>query len=112
MTQRNIITAGPGWYVLRLTGSDRSGSYGIDREPIVGWATTAPDELMWERDGGHDLGWPVTDGSMSGLTWVPVLSPDGRVRLPGGAVLDSEDAWLKHAGDARVMSLKGWSLAQ
>ena len=36
MAQRNIITAGPGWYVLRLTGSDRSGSYGIDREPIVG----------------------------------------------------------------------------
>ena len=62
MTQR--ITAGPGWYVLRLTGSDRSGNYGIDREPIVGWETTPPAEVEWtppdDRDRGHCLGWPVT----------------------------------------------------
>ena len=42
MTQRSIIEASPGWYVLRLKGSDSTGRYEVDREPIVGWETTLP----------------------------------------------------------------------
>ena len=93
MTLRNIITASTGWYVLRLTGSDRSGNYGIDRELIVGWETTMPADEEWAppdlQDGGHCLPrpWPVTENSRGGLARAPVLSPDGRVRLAGGEVL-------------------------
>jgi hypothetical protein len=101
--------------VLRLTGSDRSGSYGVERVPIVGWETTTPAEWEMtapdERDDGHCLGWPVIENSWSGSMWVPVLSPDGRVRIPGGVILDSEDEWLKHAADKRVTSLKEYARA-
>ena len=98
-----FISAGAGYRRLELVHSHApNGEFKVRGEPIIAW------EL---RPGGgrsdtNYFGHPVT------LVWspfrdavIPILEPDGVVRLTNGASFASERAWLGHVkADERAAS--------
>jgi hypothetical protein len=95
--RRQFVPAMPGYWLLSLVhlrAPDRE--FKIVRTPIIAWELRPGVDLQNVNFFGH----PVT------VVWspyrdavVPILEPDGVVRLTNGTSFPSEAEWLAHVAD-------------
>jgi hypothetical protein len=88
---RYFVPAAPGFWVLELCGGETT------RAPVVAWEVRPIDE---DKPGGDYFAVPVTaewDRDCALAQYVPVLGPDGSVRVAGGPIYDNEANWIEAA---------------
>lgn len=83
-TNRQIINAFEGFYVLQVQTDDKDFPIGAIKEPVIGW----------EIEDGSNQPIPLTP---SGCDFDPldILYPDGQVCNPFSCSYESVEAWLK-----------------
>jgi hypothetical protein len=93
--KRYFVRANPGYWVLELVRDPANDGFAIERTPVVAW------EMIphVDKDSDHPcFVYPVTtDDDYDERVRLPVLGPDGCVRITGTETFDTEQDWLKHA---------------